>query len=111
MEFQNNSNDNNTVGMLGLWFAVPCDNTSQEKIPTLATNMITCRLATLEPMEELRKFTASLLTPTTRSNTANAKRSMMKNKYVSAMGVNHAIALEYEIEKREISRRYQIVNK
>jgi hypothetical protein len=36
--------------------------------------MITKKGATLEPMEELRKLTASLVTPTTRSKTAKSRR-------------------------------------
>ncbi len=53
---------------------MPPENSTPARMPKLATIMITCRGATREPIDEFRKFTASLLTPTIRSNTANASR-------------------------------------
>ncbi len=46
------------------------------KTPTAATVMTTLKVAALEPIAELRKLTASLLTPTDRSNTASRKRNI-----------------------------------
>ena len=45
------------------------------KTPTAATMMIVLNLATLAPIAEFRKLTASLLTPTIRSNTASTNRN------------------------------------
>ena len=36
--------------------------------------------AALEPIAEFKKFTASLLTPTDRSNTASTKRKITRNR-------------------------------
>ncbi len=44
------------------------------KTPTAATMMMVLKLVTLAPTAGLRKFTASLLTPTIRSKTARTKR-------------------------------------
>ena len=44
--------------------------------PIAATVTTVLYLATLAPMAEFRKFTASLLTPTTRSNTASTIRNI-----------------------------------
>jgi hypothetical protein len=50
---------------------IPPENKDPKRMPTLATVRITQRGAALEPILELRKFTASFDTPTTRSNTAS----------------------------------------
>ena len=50
------------------------------KTPTAATMIIVLNDATLAPMAELRKFTASLLTPTIRSTTASEKRNSTKKR-------------------------------
>ncbi len=50
------------------------------KTPTAATAIITRYRATLEPIAELMKLTASLLTPTVRSNTASTMRNNTINK-------------------------------
>ncbi|CAI8272360.1 MAG: Uncharacterised protein [Flavobacteriia bacterium] len=56
---------------------IPLEKTAPRNIPTLAM-ISTVRIeATFEPMAEFRKFTASLLTPTIRSTTANVKRIPM----------------------------------
>ena len=53
---------------------IPLENTAPTRIQTAATAIITRNDATLEPIAELRKFTASLLTPTIRSDAASKKR-------------------------------------
>ena len=53
---------------------IPDENVTPASIPRLAMIMMTCRGATREPMDELRKLTASLDTPTMRSDTASPKR-------------------------------------
>ena len=51
-------------------------------IPIAATINILLNDAALEPIAEFRKLTASLLTPTERSNTANNNRKMMTHKKI-----------------------------
>ena len=52
--------------------------------PMLATTMMTLKLAMREPMAELRKLTASLLTPTKRSTAASmARNTSMSRKMLS----------------------------
>jgi hypothetical protein len=58
---------------------MPEENITPARMPRLAMIMITVRGATLEPSEELRKLTASLLTPTIRSEIASAKRTTIAN--------------------------------
>ena len=53
---------------------MPLENVAPTSIPIEAMTIITLNGATFEPMAELRKFTASLLTPTTRSDAANKNR-------------------------------------
>jgi hypothetical protein len=55
---------------------IPLEKVAQKKIPIVATIIIVLREATLEPIEELRKLTASLLTPTIRSAMAKINRSI-----------------------------------
>ena len=50
---------------------IPLENKAPSAIPKLAKIIIFRKEIALEPMAELRKFTASLLTPTIRSPTAN----------------------------------------
>jgi hypothetical protein len=50
------------------------------KIPTAAIIIIVLKDAAFDPRAELRKFTASLLTPTDRSKIANTKRKITMNK-------------------------------
>ena len=59
---------------------MPLEKVTPVRMPRLAMIIITCRGATLEPREEFRKLTASLLTPTIRSETARAIRTMTANK-------------------------------
>ena len=47
-----------------------------KKTPAAATIMIVRNLATFAPTAEFIKFTASLLTPTSKSNTASMKRNI-----------------------------------
>lgn len=49
---------------------MPFEKSEPAKIPKLAMNKIMRKEATFEPMAELRKFTASLLTPTIKSTPA-----------------------------------------
>ncbi len=55
---------------------IPLDDKAPTKIPTAATVKIVFFLATLDPNAEFKKLTASLLTPTTRSETANKTSAM-----------------------------------
>ena len=50
------------------------------KTPMAATIMMTLNEAVLAPTAELRKFTASLLTPTIKSKMASTKRKMTNPK-------------------------------
>ena len=50
---------------------IPLENMTPVIMPRLATVKMTKRGATCDPMAEFRKFTASLVTPTIRSKTAN----------------------------------------
>ena len=53
---------------------IPLEKVTPASMPRLAMIMITRREATREPIEEFRKLTASLLTPTTRSEMASPMR-------------------------------------
>lgn len=52
---------------------IPEEKVAPSIMPKLATSMMIHREATLEPIAEFRKFTASLLTPTIRSEMAKTK--------------------------------------
>jgi len=62
---------------------IPVENKVPNINPILATNIITQRGATLEPIAELRKFTASLLTPTINPMTAKTSKTITAIKYTS----------------------------
>jgi hypothetical protein len=49
---------------------IPLENVAPNSIPKAAINMINLKDAAFEPIDEFKKFTASLLTPTTKSETA-----------------------------------------
>jgi hypothetical protein len=53
---------------------IPLENSVPNNIPMEATVRTTHMGATLEPILELRKFTASFATPTIKSRTANPSR-------------------------------------
>ena len=55
---------------------MPLAKVAPSTMPMLTTMRIVRREATLDPRAELRKLTASLLTPTMRSETARVKRRM-----------------------------------
>jgi hypothetical protein len=55
---------------------IPLEKITPAIMPRLAIIIITTRGATLEPIEEFKKFTASLLTPTIKSKTANPANSI-----------------------------------
>ena len=58
--------------------------------PMLASTSMVRNDAALEPTDELRKFTASLATPTSRSNTASTARNSTMHKYiVSIRNINN----------------------
>ena len=57
---------------------IPLEKTAPMKIPTLAMIMIFLKEIALDPMAELRKFTASLLTPTTKSTIAKTAKMTTK---------------------------------
>ena len=56
---------------------IPLDRAAPAKTPVAATAMIVLKRAAFAPMAELMKLTASLLTPTTRSNMASTHRNTM----------------------------------
>ena len=63
---------------------MPLEKVEPARTPMLATTMMTLKLAMREPMAELRKFTASLLTPTNRSTMARmARKATMIRKMLS----------------------------
>ena len=57
---------------------MPFENEAPINIPAAAIKKINHFGAAFEPMAELRKFTASLLTPTIKSEIANAKSTTTK---------------------------------
>ena len=59
---------------------MPLESAAPTRIPNAAMAMITLKDAAFEPMAELRKFTASLLTPTLKSKTASTNRNRTKIK-------------------------------
>ena len=59
---------------------IPLEKTHPMNIPILATIIIVLKERTFEPSAEFKKFTASLLTPTTKSATARATRATNINK-------------------------------
>ena len=61
---------------------IPLENTAPIKIPKLATIIIVLKEITFEPIAEFKKFTASLLTPTTKSTAAKQARATIINKYI-----------------------------
>ena len=56
---------------------MPLEKSTPARIPKIATQRMTRRGATRDTTDEFRKLTASLLTPTTRSEMARAKRIAM----------------------------------
>ena len=60
---------------------IPLETEAPANTPTAATAIITLKGATFAPIAELMKLTASLLTPTTRSNIArmHRKTTMQRN--------------------------------
>jgi len=52
---------------------MPLEKIAPNKIPTAATATTTLKFATFEPMAEFKKLTASLLTPTIRSEAEGGK--------------------------------------
>ena len=59
---------------------MPFESDAPTNMPIAAIAIIVLNDAAFEPMAELRKFTASLLTPTERSNTASTKMKMTRNR-------------------------------
>ena len=55
---------------------IPLDESAPKAIPILATIIMVLNVTAFEPIAELRKFTASLLTPTTKSAIAKAAKAM-----------------------------------
>ena len=62
---------------------IPLEKVTPTRIPELATIMITVREATLDPIEEFKKLTASLLTPTIRSKTAKQQSRIIATRNMS----------------------------
>ena len=61
---------------------IPLENVAPTKTPRAAISMIILKFAALEPIAEFRKFTASLLTPTTKSAIAKIARAIIIYKYI-----------------------------
>ena len=57
------------------------------KTPTAATIMMVLKVATFAPIAELRKLTASLLTPEIRSKTARTKRKAVNPRYMLSIEI------------------------
>lgn len=60
---------------------IPDENIAPARTPSAATSKIIFREPALEPTAEFKKFTASLLTPTTKSVTASVNSSTIKIRY------------------------------
>ena len=67
---------------------IPLENTAPTAIPRLATIIIDLKLSTLDPIAEFKKFTASLLTPTTKSAIARRPSAIIMIKYISISLLN-----------------------
>lgn len=61
---------------------MPLEKMAPTATPTLATIMMVLKEMALEPIAEFKKFTASLLTPTTKSAMAKTARATIINKYI-----------------------------
>jgi hypothetical protein len=59
---------------------MPLEKVAPKSTPTPAMIIITLNEAAFDPIAELRKFTASLLTPTTKSEIAKMKRTITSAK-------------------------------
>jgi hypothetical protein len=59
---------------------MPLENMAPIATPKLATIIMVLKDMTLAPIAEFKKFTASLLTPTTKSAMAKTARAMIINK-------------------------------
>ena len=59
---------------------IPLENNAPKAIPKLANIIMVLKEMAFEPIAELRKFTASLLTPTIKSPTARILRRTTINK-------------------------------
>ena len=66
--------------MLRLVNSVPGNIEAPTKMPIAAITIITLKDAAFDPIAEFIKLTASLLTPTDRSNTASTKRKMIRKR-------------------------------
>ncbi|GFZ90960.1 hypothetical protein GCM10011531_23340 [Aquaticitalea lipolytica] len=56
---------------------IPLENTAPIATPKLATIIIVLKETAFEPIAEFKKFTASLLTPTTKSATAKTAKAII----------------------------------
>ena len=59
---------------------IPLEKTAPTATPRLATIIIVLKEMAFEPMAEFKKFTASLLTPTTKSATAKMAKAIIMYK-------------------------------
>ena len=66
---------------------IPLENSAPTKIPRLATIIIVRNDTALEPIAEFKKFTASLLTPTTRSIIAKMPKTTSITIYICSISV------------------------
>ena len=73
---------------------IPLENTAPTAIPRLATIIIDLKLKTLDPIAEFKKFTASLLTPTTKSAIARRPSAIIIIKYMSVSLLNCVVKLD-----------------
>ena len=64
---------------------IPLEKVVPKSIPIDAINIITFTDATFEPNDEFKKFTASLLTPTTKSDIAKINSITIILKYTASI--------------------------
>ncbi len=62
---------------------MPPEKVAPTSTPRAAIDIMTLKEATFDPIAELRKFAASLVIPTTRSEAARKKRIITKIRYTS----------------------------
>ena len=60
---------------------MPLEKTAPINIPIAATSIITLKEATFDPTAEFKKLTASLLTPTIKSEAANKNNTTTITRY------------------------------
>ena len=69
----------------------PLEKIAPNATPILATIIMVLNEIALDPIAEFKKFTASLLTPTTRSAIARIARAIIMNKYIFSINYGRFI--------------------